>query len=420
MNTLKFKSRKVQPLVLALVGALVLGQDALASSAPSPTASLREEITTTPGRSISPTDEELVSSAANKVLFHISKARDAIRKRDTARARSELGQVDKLIEIINSVTPTTVIKDHLWTADKKLSYENTEEVGPSMVPIYASLGVREVFDPAQKKATRGNAKQKSGVEEEAVDSMLYYEELDLPLRAVQHFLSLAEGELGRNRPDEADQALRAAQDSVDFVGVFLPEPLLAARVNLERAYAHYNAGKLAEAKIDVSTAIGQLEAAGKSADTASKADVDKLLSDARSLQTRLDQGATTLGSELHSLWRHTEAMADRAMASTAVGWAKLRQHDPLRTDLIEAKRYVAYADIDANVDKAPVMANAALVKAKEYLDRAAGEASGKAELETYIKDAKAVVDSLLAGQSKADPGEMSNLKSLITQALGKV
>lgn len=419
MSNLKFKFLKPKPLVLALAGALVLGQAAMAASAPGTKASLQEEITTTPGRTISPADEELVSSAANKVLYHIAKARDALRKKDAERARTELGQADKLVEIINTVTPTTVIKDRMWTADKKLSYENSEEVGPGSVPVFASLGMREVFDPVKMKAAKGNAKQKAGEEPEATDMMLFYEELDLPLRAVQHLLGVAEGELGKHRMNEAEQALRAAQDSVDYVGVFLPEPLVTARVNLSRAHAHYSAGKLPEAKIDVSTAIEQLEMASKNADTDSKADIDKLLGDAKSLQSRIDKGDTTLGSELHSLWRHTEAMADRAMESTAIGWAKLRNHDQLRTDLIEAKRYVSYADIDANVDKAPAMANAALIKAKEYLDRAAAVATGKSELEVYIKDAKAIVDSLITGQSKTDPGEMANLKSQLNQALSK-
>lgn len=411
MSTLK-------PLVLALAGSLILGQAALAAEAPKTQPVLREEFTTTPGRAISPADEDRVSSAANKTLYHIAKARDAIRKKDAERARTELGQADKLLDIIDGVAPTTVIKDRMWTADKKFSYENTEEVGPSAVPVFANLGLREVLDPVKMKAAQGKAK--AGVEPEATSMMLYYEELNLPLRAVRHFIGVAEAELGKSRLNEADQALRAAQDSVDFVGVFLPEPLLAARANLERAHAHYGAGALPEAKTDVSTAIGQLEAAGKEADTADKADIDALLGDAKSLQARIDKGDTTLGGELHSLWRHTEAMADRAMESTAIGWTKLRHTGPLRGDLIEAKRYVAYADIDANVDKEPAKALAALGKAKEYLDRAAAAATGKAEIEVYIKDAKAMVDTLLAGQAKTDPGEMANLKSQLNQALGKV
>lgn len=413
---------KRKPLVIALAGALLVGQIALAAETKTPQSVLQEEISTTPGRAITRADEAMVSAAANKVLRHIAKARDAIRRQNADGAKQELRQAETLMDIIRDVAPTTVVKDRMWTADKKLSYENTEEVGPGSVPIFSDLGEREVVNTVKLKTAKAGAKGNPalGEEAEAADVMLYYEELGLPLGPTRHFIAVAQAELRKKRLDAADQALRAAQDSVDFVGVFLPEPLLAARVNLERAHAHYSAGKLPQAKADVTTAIGQMEAAAGNADPAAKADVDKLLNDAKSLQARIDKGETTLGGELRSLWRHTDALADRAMESTAVGWARLRQHGKARADLIEAKRYVAYADIDANVGKEPDKARAALVKARDALERAAQDSAGKSEAEVFIKDARAMVDSLLAGQAKTDPGEMANLKSQLAQALGKL
>lgn len=415
----------IKPLVVALAATLVASPFALAAAEPQ----LHEEVTTTPGRNISTADEEAVSSAAGKVLFHIARARDALRKKDAERAGQELRQADTLMAMIKGVTPTTVVKDRMWTTDKKLSYEDTEEVSPASVPVYAILDERAMVDemavkappPAAKTDKPGNGAKTAGKDEpEVQDVMLYYEELDLPLRTTRHFLADAEASLAKNRLDAADQALRAAQDSVDFVGVFLPEPLLAARDNLARAHAHYTAGKLPAAKEDVTVAIGQLEQASKEADPDSKADVAKLLDDAKALRTRIDSGDTTVAGAVRGLWHHTEALADRAMESTRVGWAKLRHHGQVRADLIEAKRFVVYADIDSNIEQAPDRANMDLTKARDFLDKAATDSAGKTEAEVFITDAQAIVNTMLSGQAKADPGELASLKSEIVQAMGKV
>ncbi|TCJ13424.1 YfdX family protein [Parasulfuritortus cantonensis] len=421
---------RIRPLVIALAATLAAGPAAYAAES-----QLHEEVTSTPGRGISRADEDMVSSAAGKVLNHIARARDALRKKDAEQAGNELRQASTLMDIIDRVAPTTVIKDRMWTNDHKLSYEDTQEVHPAAVPVYSVLDERTLVDdvampgkaaePAAKsertlKAPVAKTEAGKRLEPEAADVMVYYEELDLPLRSTRHFIAAAQSELGRNRLNEADQALRAAQDSVDFVGLFLPEPLLAARDNLARAHEHYSAGKVPEAKEDVDTAIAQLEDAKRAADPDSQADVGKLLDDAKSLRGRIERGETSLAGDIKGLWHHTEALADRAMESTAVGWAKLRHHGQVRADLIEAKRYVVYADVDGNVDRAPERAHSDLTKARDFLDKAAAASAGKTDAEVYIKDAKAMVDSILSGQAKADPGELANLKNQVVQAMDKV
>lgn len=410
------------PLSLTLAGVLIISQTAFAEALAAQQPNLHEEIITTPGRSITPADESLLSASAGKVLHHVALARDALRKKEAERAKQELKQAEALLDIIQSMLPTTFVQDRIWTADNKLQYENKTEVALSRVPISASLDERIEVGQVKLAKAKGDpaSKEHANDEAEVESAILYFEEVDLPLNAIRHFVASALVNLGQNRISAADQALRSAQDSVDFIAISVPTPLLAARVNLERAHAHFSAGNAADAKADVNRAIEQLNAEERQVAPETKADVQKLLADAKLLQTRLDQGGPTLGNEMNSLWHRTRALAERAKEFTAFGWAKLRTNGALRGDLIEAKRFVSYADIDANVANNPAQARLDLQQANDWLSKAATDAKGKADAEVYTKDARAVIDSMLAGQAKLDAGDLGNLKSQLGQAIGKL
>lgn len=415
MNALTLK-----PLAAALATTLLLGNAMAAEVQPR----LKEEVSVMPGRVIAPADEAVLSAAAQRVLRHVSSARAAIAGKDAERAGQELEQAETLLDVIRDNAPTTVVRERILGADSKVRYENSEEVGPAVIPIYSLLGEEEDFDRARLPASGSGAKPEAKAqakaapsELEARDTVLYYEELDLPLNAARHWVVAARSALGRKDFTRADAALRAVQDSVDFAGVYLPAPLVTAKVNLERAHDHYNAGKTPEARADLARAIVQLKAAESQSDPDSKADAQKLLADAQALQKRMDGGEAGLAGELKRVWRHTEALADRAVESTAVGWARLRHHGALRADVIEAKRYVAYADIDANVAQDGAEARADLEKAKGFLDQAMTAAAGKTGAEVAIKDARAVVDTVLTGQARTDPGELANLKRQLGQII---
>lgn len=408
------KNLKLKPLILALGAVFLLTRGALAN-APQAESKLREEITTSPGRSITPSDEQLLSSTANKVLFHIANAADALAGKQADQAKQELAQADTLLNIIDSVAPTTIVKDRIWTADNKLKYENTEEVTPNAIPIYSTLGEEEDFGPVKDKADK-----KADVVAEAQSDDLYYEELDLPLASTRHFVAMARAQIVKNQLNEARQALQAALDSVDFVNVSLPEPLVAAKTNLRLANQYYKDGRMDDAKVEVGKAIVQLKAAEQVADSDSKADVAKLMGDAESMQSRIDGKDVSLSNDLQMLWRHTEALADRAVESTSVGWARLRDRDDaVRTSLIEAKRYVAYAGIDTDLSKDPAKARADLNKADDFLSQAEKAAANKDELLPQIQSAKGVIDSLLSGQSQTSAETLGQLKHQIRQVIDK-
>ena len=410
---------RIKPLALALASSLLISQVVQAGVPEAPKPGLFQEVSTTPGRAITPADEALLSSSAGKVLRHIGMARDAIRKKEGEQAKQALRQARTLLDIIQANLPSTVVKERIWTADNKHQYENSEEVTPDRVPITASLEAQVDFGLVKLPSSKPRAKV-TGTEPEAEDAALYYEETDLPVQATREFIESAQAALDKNRMEEADRLLRTAQNHVDSIAIFVPEPLLSARVNLERAHVHFKAGQVAEAKADVGRAIEQLKVAGKRGDPEVKADVQRLQQDAESLQGRLDHDGPTLGMEMNSLWRYSKALADRAMEYSSFGWNRLRNNSPLRGDLIEAKRYVAYADIDANVAGNPDKAHQDLEQARTWLDKAAAKAKGQAGAEVQVKDARAMVDTLISGQAKMDTAELGNLKSQLGQAIGQL
>jgi len=168
------------------------------------------------------------------------------------------------------------------------------------------------------------------------------------LNATRHFVAMAQTDLpGTAMPRQARLCGRPWTASISYPSIC--PPLLAARINLERAEAHYGSGQKETAKADVNRAIAQLAEAGKAGDPDSQADVKNMLGEAQSCRPAW----TSLGSSgVEGLCAAPRRMRPRhGLIRPSAG--RLRQHDPLRSALIEAKRYVAYADIDATLPATP-------------------------------------------------------------------
>ncbi|HDH11535.1 MAG TPA: hypothetical protein ENG83_04950, partial [Nitrospirae bacterium] len=72
---------------------------------------IEEEITATPVRTVTPGDEDIISSAALKVLRHIVQARGDIHDKKIDRAIKAVKQARWLIGIIREARPITLVKD---------------------------------------------------------------------------------------------------------------------------------------------------------------------------------------------------------------------------------------------------------------------------------------------------------------------
>jgi hypothetical protein len=180
---------------------------------------LQEEVTVIPHKAITPQEEAVISSAGVKVLRHITQARAHIRDNNLKEAGAELDQARKLMDIIQAALPISRIKDRIWVAKKHLEYENTEDVLPDLVPIYASLDeLIEIMptDSAKQHLDEARDHLKSGDKDrarralEATEGALRYTELDLPLGTTRRLVAQAKVDVEQEKPAGADKALQAA------------------------------------------------------------------------------------------------------------------------------------------------------------------------------------------------------------------
>ena len=367
---------RINPLVLT-VTLCAAGPAMLAR--PVSAESVQEKVTVTPVKTISLQDEAVISSAGVKVLRHIAQARADIRGKELQSAGTELGQAEKLLDIIQAALPTSQIKDRIWIAKKHLEYENTQDVLPDLIPIYASLDelidimptdmAKQHLDEAKDQLKSGD-KDKAQQALEATSGALQYTEVDLPVGTTRQLVAQAKADLKQEKPAEADKALKAAEDSVVYLSVALQQPLFRAKTLLRQTLLAMQAGDRVAANAALQEAIGDLTTASRSGDKATRDAAADILAQARQLQSDLE-GGTDIASGLLHLWEHTVALADRSVEYLADGWARYRAEGPLKSELIEAKLHLANARIDLFTGHETDRAAEELRVAGRYLDQAA-------------------------------------------------
>lgn len=271
--------------------ALVCALAGLVAAAPARAQAVQEKVTTSPGHTLTPQEQQALSVAAARVLRHIADARGAIHNKDLATAKEDLGKAKTLIEIIKETRPTTKITYHIQATKKHLDYEDTDVVAADLIPVETELTNIEDVVPvktakqhlgkAQKHLRQGN---KKGAKEEleAVEDALVYTEIDLPLAATDLQVNAAQELLAQDKPQEADEALKIAEDGVVIMSLSAETPLEQARVGLWQATKNYTAKKYDAAKAD-------LQRAGEWIDKAMKSGDEAMHKEAKGLKASLDE-----------------------------------------------------------------------------------------------------------------------------------
>jgi len=382
------RNTNIKPIALA-VALCTLGPAWLTT--PVSAANIQEEVTVTPGKPVSPQEEATILSAGVKVLRHVAQARADINNRNAEGAGKELDQTEKLLDIIQAALPTTEVKDRIWVAQKHLEYENTEEVLPDLVPIYASLHelldvmptdmAKQHLDQVRKHLRSGD-KEKARAELEATAGALQYIEVDLPLDSTRDLVGQARTALNKEKWDDADRALKSAEDSTVYLSVALDQPLFTAKALIWQTVLDLNAADSDLAKSDLEGAIGYLELASQSDNKATREAAGQILAQARDLQKNMKAGADT-GAGVRQLWEHTHALADRSLAYLAAGWERYRTENPLKSELIDARLHLADARIDLFTGHETGKAREELQAARQFLDRAAGQAKNDRADDTW-------------------------------------
>jgi hypothetical protein len=429
----KHVSFKLKPVIVAVIAATVASGAVLASTESKDTSGINEQVSVSPGHQISPQDEAVVSSAAVKVLRHIAEARGQLSddKPDTAKAKEELDQTEKLLDIIQAVLPTTKVKDRIWVAQKHLEYENTHEVLPDLVPIYSGLDELVDYMPTAKakghldeakQALEKDDKSKAKEQLEAVDDALVYVEADLPLSSTRHLVAQAKAFLAKDDAKAANEALAAAEDNVVFVSVSFQSPLTDAKAALWRAWQDFNLGEKEYAKADLDEAVKHLDRAAEDKDPVARKAAEGLVSEVRDLHGMLEADGKDFEAKLEGTWHRIQALSDRSVEYLSTGWQRLRAEGAGKNDLIEAKLQLAYARIDHLYSKDDDAAKVDLAAAKGHLDAAAeaGAPDTKKKVEAIASLVDGLEQGIARGSDKAgDPNVFnqaeSELSTLIRQ-----
>jgi len=374
-----FKAR-IKPLTFAV---MMAGLGPVMLSAPVSADAIQEQVSVNPEKTISPQEEAVISSAGAKVLRHIAQARADIHNKDIEGAKSALGQADKLLDIIQASVPTTKIKDQIWVAKKHLEYEDTQEVLPDLIPIYASLdelvntmpvdAAKKNLDQAKEQLKSGD-NGKAGKALEATAAALQYTEVDLPLGTTRQLVSRAKTALDKGNTEDAAKALKSAEDNVVFLSAAIEQPLFTAKALIWQTVLDLDSANMDLAKADLKGAIGYLEIASHSDNKSTRDAAGQILPQARAMQKDLDNGMD-IGARVRRLWKHAQALAERDVEYLATGWSRYRAGSPLKSDLIEAKLHLANARIDLFTGHESDKAGSELESARRLLDQAAEEAS---------------------------------------------
>lgn len=348
-------------------------------SAPVAAATIHEQVTVKPAKTLTLPEESAISSAGSKVLRHIAQARADIYANDVESAKTELGKTEKLLSIIQTSLPTSEIKDRIWVAKKHLEYEDTQQVIPDLIPIYTSLDELVDFMPIDSAKDRlDQAKQhlQSGDKEQAkksleeTDAALHYTEIDLPLATTRQLVAQADAYLNENKLDAAEKSLKAAEDGVVFLTLGIEQPLFTAKNLLWQATAHYKAGDKSMAKADLQAAIDYLKVAEKSDQASySREAARELLLQAQALQNDFT-ASTDVEKRLRHVWQRAQAFADRSLEYITSGWARYRADNPMKSDLIEAKLHLSNAKIDRFTGNEFALAEKELDASEQYLNKA--------------------------------------------------
>ena len=289
-------SMKQKVLIAVVAGLLAAGPAVAKDADKTPDSGVVEEISVSPVRVVTPDQQQILANAAANILRQIADARGAIHENKPEAAKENLRKVDSLIKIIKAGRPMAKIKDHIWVAKKHLDYENTEEVAADLIPIYSDLidiedlipveQARKDLDKAGQSLKKGD-KKAAKEQLAAVDEAMVYTEIDLPLSNTERQVELARGFLDQNKLQDADKALKAAEDGVQLLSTGVESPLVRAHHSLLQATENYTAKKYEAAKADLKKAGSWIKQAGKSSDKKIREGAAKLEKSLKHLEDKL-------------------------------------------------------------------------------------------------------------------------------------
>jgi len=217
---------------------------------------------------LSKNEETAIKTLASRVLYNIAQAREAIAAKNVKEAQRELQRIKTALERITDTLPTAILRTQIYAAQKRLSYDSSEEIKSDMFPIYSALD--EINDVVYVEDTKKYLKEAEKAliddnKEEAHKSFskaaqtLVYTEIDAPVSwSIEHLLA-AEKQTAKKNFAKADAELKACLEGVQILAIGAYDPLARAKGNYWRALKFYTENRADEASKELLKAKDNLK-----------------------------------------------------------------------------------------------------------------------------------------------------------------
>jgi hypothetical protein len=217
---------------------------------------------------LSKNEETAIKTSASRVLYNIAQARGFLASKNVKEAQRELQRIRAALERITDTLPTAILRSQIYAAQKRLSYDSSEEIRSDMFPIYSALD--EISDVVYVENTKKYLKEAEKAlvddnKEEAHKSFskaaqtLIYTEIDAPVSWSIEHVAEAEKQTAKKAFAKADAELKAAADGVQILAIGADDPLARAKGNYWRALKFYADNRMEETSKELLKAKDNLQ-----------------------------------------------------------------------------------------------------------------------------------------------------------------
>lgn len=204
---------------------------------------------------LSKNEETAIKASASGVLYDIAKARGFLASKNVKDAQKELQKIKSALERITDTLPTAILRSQIYAAQKRLSYDSSEEIKSDMFPIYSALDeisdVVYVVDTKKylkeaEKALIDDDKEEAHKAFSKATQTLVYTEIDAPVSwSIEHLINAEKMTVKKNFV-KADSELKAALEGVQILAIGANDPLARAKGNYWRALKFYTENRIEE------------------------------------------------------------------------------------------------------------------------------------------------------------------------------
>jgi len=218
----------------------------------------KTKATATPAQSekvLSKNEETAIKASASGVLYDIAQARGFLASKNIKEAQKELQKIKVALERITDTLPTAILRSQIYAAQKRLSYDSSEEIKSDMFPIYSALDeisdVVYVVDTKKylkeaEKALVDDDKEEAHKAFSKATQTLIYTEIDAPVSwSIEHLMN-AEKQTAKKNFVQADYELKAALEGVQILAIGAYDPLARAKGNYWRALKFFTENRIEE------------------------------------------------------------------------------------------------------------------------------------------------------------------------------